>query len=452
MVNRFKYLVADDEQIVRNSLKEWLTESGYEIYAAATALEALQVIQRNKVDILIADLKMPGMDGIELMKRAKLINPSMFTIIITAFATVPTAIVAMKEGAYDYLEKPFCPEKLELILKKIEDQRNLMAENLILRQELEKRYHLNDIIGKSHSMQKIFEMVKTVAKSNSTILIQGESGTGKELIARAIHDSSSRKERPFIAISCASIPESLLESELFGHERGSFTGAVSQRKGKFELAHNGTLFLDEVGEMNLSTQVHLLRVLQEKEFRRVGGTELVKVDVRIVSATNKNIKKLVNEGRFREDLYYRLNVVTIDLPPLRERREDILPIAYHFLKKFSSENRKEVNQFSQETLEFIVKYNWHGNVRELENAIEHAVVVCKGNTAVLDDLPSEIRNSKASANGHSALKSIKDIERDHIMGVLESTNWNRSRAAQILGIERATLYNKLRSYGLMAKK
>lgn len=452
MNNRTKILVADDEPIVRDSLKDWLTESGYEIYTAATALEALQIIQRNKVEIIVADLKMPGMDGIELMKRAKAINPSIFAIIITAFATVPTAIVAMKEGAYDYLEKPFCPEKLELILKKIENQRSLIAENLILRQELEKRYHLNDIIGKSHSMQKIFEMVRTVAKSNSTVLVQGESGTGKELIARAIHDSSSRKEKPFIAISCAAIPESLLESELFGHERGSFTGAISQRKGKFEMAHNGTLFLDEVGEMNLSTQVHLLRVLQEKEFRRVGGTELVKVDVRIISATNKNIKKLVNEGRFREDLYYRLNVVTIDLPPLRERREDILPIAYHFLKKFSSENHKEVNQFSQEALEFIVKYDWPGNVRQLENAIEHAVVVCKGNTVVLEDLPSEIRNSKSSPNGHTKLKSIRDIERDHIMGVLESTNWNRSRAAQILGIERATLYNKLRNYGILAKK
>ncbi len=443
-----KILIVDDEVSVRDSLQNWLKDIGYQVITASNGNEALHMTQKEKPDIVIADLVLPGMDGIELTKRIKELSPDIPVIIITAYGSITTAIAAIKEGAYDYIEKPFCPERVELLVQKLVEHRRLIKENVSLRQKLEDRYRFENIIAKSDQMQRIFEIVKIVAKSNATVLITGESGTGKELIARAIHNLSPRRDKPFVAVSCAALPETLLESELFGHEKGSFTGAITQKKGKFEYANKGTLFLDEIGEISLNTQVHLLRVIEEKEFTRVGGNEPIKVDVRIISATNKDLKKAVTQGQFREDLYYRLNVVTIDLPPLRERKEDIPLLAEHFLKKFSLENQKQIAGFSPEAKEFLLKYDWPGNVRELENAIERAVILAKDNLITLADLAYQ--NLPLTPIGSN--KSLKEIEKNHIWNVLNETKGNFSQAAKILGISRMTLYNKVKQYNLIVNK
>ena len=447
MKGRPKILVVDDEAFVRESLRDWLTESGYEVFTAENGSQALELIDRERLGIVLADLVMPGMDGIELMKRAKETHPNVAVIIITAYGSIATAIAAMKEGAYDYIEKPFCPERMELLVEKLVEHQNLVEENISLRQRLEDRYHFENIIAKSHKMQQVIEVIKTVARSNASVLIVGDTGTGKELVARAIHSQSHRRDKPFVAVSCAALPESLLESELFGHERGAFTGAVAQRKGRFELAHRGTLFLDEIGEISANMQVHLLRVLEEKDITRVGGTEPIKVDTRLVSATNKDLKMAVKEGRFHEDLYYRLNVVTIELPPLRERREDIPLLAQHFLAKFAVENQKEVSAFSPEATDSIMNYHWPGNVRELENAIERAVILAKDNVITLAELPQE-----HLAPLPSSLRDLREVEREHILGVLAQTGGNYSEAARILGVTRMTLYNKAKAFGMNVKK
>jgi len=447
MKRKAKVLVVDDEALVRESLRDWLTESGYEVFTAENGFQALEFIDRERMGVVLADLVMPGMDGIELMKRAKEIIPNIDVIIVTAYGSIATAISAMKEGAYDYIEKPFCPERLELLVQKLVEHQNLVEENISLRQRLEERHHFENIIAKSHKMQQVIEVIKTVAKSSASVLIIGDTGTGKELVARAVHSQSQRRDKPFVAVSCAALPESLLESELFGHERGAFTGAVAQRKGRFELAHRGTLFLDEIGEISANMQVHLLRVLEEKQITRVGGTEPVKVDTRLVSATNKDLKTAVKEGRFREDLYYRLNVVTIELPSLKERREDIPLLAQHFLAKFAVENQKEVSTFSPEAMDFIMNYHWPGNVRELENAIERAVILAKDNVITLAELPQE-----HLAPLPSSLRDLREVEREHILGVLAQTGGNYSEAARILGVTRMTLYNKARAFGMNVKK
>jgi two-component system response regulator AtoC len=444
-----KVLVVDDEAIVRESLRDWLSDIGHQVLTAENGHQALEVIEKEKPGIAIVDLVMPGMDGIELLKRAKEIFPRIEVIIITAYGSIPTAINAMREGAYDYIEKPFCPEKAELLVEKLTEHQQLIDENISLRRKLEERYQFENIIAKSPKMQQVIEVIKVVAKSNATVLITGESGTGKELIARAIHSQSYRKDKPFVAVSCAALPESLLESELFGHEKGAFTGAHAQRRGKFEAANRGSLFLDEIGEMSVNIQVHLLRVLEEKEFTRVGGNELIKVDVRVISATNKDMKKAVANGQFREDLYYRLNVVPIEVPPLRERKEDIPLLGQYFLKKFAVENQKEITGFSPEATNFLLNYEWPGNVRELENAIERAVILAKNSYIEVADLPQE--NPPLA---HSALagKSLKEAERERILSVLNETGRNYSEAARILGISRATLHNKVKAYGLDVKK
>jgi two-component system response regulator AtoC len=449
MNKKVKILVVDDEAIVRESLRDWLTDAGYQVFIAENGSQALEVIKKEKLGIVIADLVMPGMDGIELMKGAKEISPHIAVIIITAYGSIPTAIAAMKEGAYDYIEKPFCPEQAELLIRKLVEHQRLIEENLALRQRLEERYRFENIIAKSHKMQQIFEVVRTVAQSNATVLITGESGTGKELIARAIHNLSPRRGKPFIAVSCAALPESLLESELFGHEKGAFTGAVAQRKGRFELAHKGTLFLDEIGEMSANIQVHLLRVLEEREFTRVGGTETIRSDVRIISATNKDLNEAVMRGEFRDDLYYRLNVVSIQLPPLRERAEDIPLLAQHFLNKFAVENQKGDITFSPDAMDFLMKYEWPGNVRELENATERAVVLALNSTITATDLSPQ---NPPLLRQDSAGKSIKEVVKDHILHVLTETEGNYSKAAKILGVTRMTLYNKVEEYGLDVKK
>jgi len=449
MKKQAKILVADDETIVRESLRDWLGDVGHQVLTAENGPQALEIIRKEKPAVLITDLVMPGMDGIELMKKAREIAPGIEVIIITAYGSIPTAINAIREGAYDYIEKPFCPERAELLIDKLMEHQWLLEENIALQQKLEERYRFENIIAKSPRMQQVIEVIKVVAKSNATVLITGETGTGKELVARAIHSQSHRRDRPFVAVSCAALPESLLESELFGHEKGSFTGAYAQKKGKFEVANRGTLFLDEIGEMSANVQVHLLRVLEEKEFSRVGGNESIKVDVRVISATNRDMKEAIAKGQFREDLYYRLNVVNIELPPLRERTEDIPLLAEHFLKGFALENRKEITGFSPEATDFLLIHEWLGNVRELENAVERAVILAQNSVIDVADLSQQ---NLVPAGSNASEKDLKQVEKDHIQNVLAETGGNYTKAARILGISRMTLYNKAKVYGLNVKK
>jgi len=441
MGKKTEILVVDDESIVRESLHDWLDSVGYKVITAESGEKALRIIQQKKIKIMLADLIMPGINGIELMKKAREIVPSISTVIITAHGTIQTAITAIREGAYDYIEKPFCPEKVELLIKNLVEHHDLIEENISLRRRIEERFNFEGIIAKSPKMLKMFELIRTIAPTTATVLIIGETGTGKEVIARAIHHQSQRRNKPFIATSCAALPESLLESELFGHEKGSFTGAVERKKGKFEAGDRGSLFLDEIGEINANTQVHLLRALEEKKITRVGGNEEIEVDVRVISATNRDLRSMVKQGKFREDLYYRLNVVTIDLPLLKDRREDILPLAEHFLKKYTEENNKSIKKFSSEVVKFMLNYPWPGNVRELENMIERGVILSKANSITLDELPQDIIYPSPVEG-----KTIEAVERNHIINVLEETKGNISKAADILGIRRMTLYNKLKKY------
>jgi two-component system response regulator AtoC len=447
MKKRTKILVVDDEDIVRESLRDWLEGVGYKVDIAESAEKAIRIIKQKKLKIMIADLIMPGMNGIELMKKAREIVPTISTVIITAHGTIQTAITAIREGAYDYVEKPFCPEKVELLIKNLVEHQDLVEENISLRRKIEDRFHFEGIIAKSPKMLKIIELIKTVAPTNATVLIIGKTGTGKEVIARAIHHQSPRRNRPFIATSCAALPESLLESELFGHEKGSFTGAVERKKGKFEAGDTGTLFLDEIGEINANTQIHLLRALEEKKITRVGGNEEINVDVRVIAATNRNLKTSIKQGEFREDLYYRLNVVTIDLPPLKDRMEDILPLAEHFLKKYAEENNKRIKNFSDDVVKFMLNYSWPGNVRELENMIERGVILSKNTAITLDELPQDIIDPTPVEG-----KTVEAVTKNHIINVLEETKGNISKAAEILGIRRMTLYNKLKKYNYTVNK
>ena len=441
MRKRTEILIVDDESIVRESLNDWLEGVGYEVEVAESGEEALQIIRQKKTKIMLADLVMPGMNGIELMKRAKQIVPTISTVIITAHATIQTAITAIREGAHDYVEKPFCPEKVELLIDKLVEHQDLIEENISLRRKIKDRFHFEGIIAKSPRMLKIIELIKTVAPTNATVLITGETGTGKEVVARAFHHQSQRRNKPFIATSCAALPESLLESELFGHEKGSFTGAVGRKKGKFEAADKGTLFLDEIGEINVNTQIHLLRALEEKKITRIGSNEEIAVNVRVITATNKDLRNMVMQGQFREDLYYRLKVVTINLPSLKDRKEDILPLAEHFLKKYADENKKEIFNFSPGVIEFMLNYSWPGNVRELENMIEHGVILSKSHAVTMAELPQDIIHPTPTQE-----KTIEAVTRNHILNVLEETKGNISKAANILGIRRMTLYNKLKKY------
>ncbi len=447
MRKKTKILVVDDEDIVRESLRDWLDGVGHDVDVAESGEEALQIIKKKKFNIMLADLVMPGINGIELMKEAKKIIPTLSTVIITAHATIQTAITAIREGAFDYVEKPFCPEKVELLIEKLVEHQDLIEENISLRQKIKEMFQFEGIIAKSSKMLKIFELIKTVAPTNATVLITGETGTGKEVVARAIHHQSKRQNKPFIATSCAALPESLLESELFGHEKGSFTGAVGRKKGKFEAGDKGTLFLDEIGEINANTQVHLLRALEEKKITRIGSNEEISVDVRVITATNKDLRTMVLEGQFREDLYYRLKVVTINLPPLKDRKEDILPLAEHFLKKYAEENGKEVTKFSPGVIEFMLNYSWPGNVRELENMIEHGVILSKDNAVTMAELPQDIIHPTIQKE-----KTIEAVTKHHILNVLEETKGNISKAAAILGIRRMTLYNKLKKYDFIVNK
>jgi DNA-binding NtrC family response regulator len=445
MYKNIKVLVVDDEAIMRDSIRDWLTDSGYEVLTAENADEALEIIEREKPGVAVIDLVLPGADGLELLKKARQISPNIQVIIVTAYSSVHTAITAIKEGAYDYIEKPFPPEKVELLVSKLVERQNLLEENQSLRQKLEDKYSFENIVARSARMQKIIEMIQVVANSNAPVLISGESGTGKEMVARAIHSQSPRKNKPFIAVSCVALPENLLESELFGHESGAFTGAQTQRKGKMEAANNGTLLLDEVGDLYHNIQVHLLRALEEKSFCRVGGNEPIMADIRFISTTTKDIKASIESGLFKEDLYYRLSVVKIDLPPLRERKDDIPILADMFLRKFSAENQKKIDGFTSESHDFLLRYDWPGNIRELENAIERAIILAKGRLIEVADLTQQ---SLYIPHKTTVGKSMRDMEKNHILNVLIEVGGNCSEAARLLGISRMTLYNKIKAYDL----
>jgi two-component system, NtrC family, response regulator AtoC len=441
-------LVVDDEEIVRDSLGSWLEEDGYNVEAVESGRKALERLPAKAWDLMLVDLKMPGMDGIQLMEEVRKTHPDMLVIIMTAYATVDTAVKAMKTGAYDYFVKPFNPDDISLTIRKIVDHHKLVQENLFLRKELKKQYKLRDMISKNEKMLEIFDLARTVAKSSSTVLIQGESGTGKELLARAVHDESPRSEAPFISVSCASLTESLLESELFGHEKGAFTGANAIKRGKLELAQDGTLFLDEIGDIGLKLQMDLLRVLEQREFRRVGGSDLIAINSRIIAATNRDLKAAIEENRFRADLYYRLNVISIHIPPLRERREDIPLLVDHFIEKFNIEMGKQVRGVSEEAMRILVDNNWPGNARELRNVIERAMVVAKGNIITESDV--SLPSAAGSANHRT--KSLEEIEKEHIRIVLHEHQWNIARSAQTLGIDRVTLYNKIKKFDMKKER
>jgi DNA-binding NtrC family response regulator len=442
MTEDVNILIVDDEKSMRDSLADWLREDGYFVDVAESGKTAIEMTKKKPWSMFLIDLKMPGIDGIETMKEVRNIRGDLPVIIITAYATVDTAVLAMKEGATDYVVKPINPEELSLIISRIIENQSLIRENVLLRKELKKSYQFQDLISKNPRMQEIFEHIRTVADSKSTVLIQGESGTGKELVSRAIHNLSPRRDAPFISLSCGTLTDSLIENELFGHEKGAFTDAKFLKKGKIELADGGTLFLDEIGDISLKTQVDLLRVLQEKEIRRVGGTEIIKVDVRFIAATNSDLKKLVETDKFREDLYYRLNVINISLPPLRERKEDIPLLCSHFLKKFNIEMKKDVDRISEEAMGILMAYEWPGNIRELENTIERAIVVSKESLIRPEDLPPGIKGETPTPLGTTDL-TLDVITKQHIIQILRKNNWNINRSAKVLGIDRVTLYRKM---------
>jgi len=444
MTKKPRILVVDDETAMREALKDWMMEDGYEVGLAASGEEAIAEVREKRWDVILLDLKMPGMDGLETLKRLKEIASESEIIMMTAYATVDTAVQAMKEGAYDYLVKPFDPEELEMLIKKMVHHRELLLENILLRKKLEEKYHYDELIGRSDAMQRVFDLISRVAPTDSTVLITGESGTGKELIAQAIHGHSPRCYMPFIAVNCGALPDSLLESELFGYEKGAFTGADHTKRGRIEMADKGTLFLDEIGDVSLKTQVGLLRVLEQKEIGRLGREETVKVDVRILTATHQDLQKAIRERHFREDLFYRLNVISIHVPPLRERKEDIPLLTETFVQKSCLEMNKEEKKVTPSAMKLLMDYDWPGNVRELENVIERALVIGQGREIGPDDLPFTQKVLKSE----SYPRSLKMMEKMHIERILGETDWNISGAARELEIDRQTLYNKIEKYDI----
>lgn len=446
MDRKEKILIVDDEKIVRESLLHWFEEEDYIVDTAEDGETALKKYDKEKFDLLLVDMKMPGMSGLDLLSKIKSIDKDALIILITAFASVPSAITALKNGAYDYVTKPVDPDELAHIVKKALEQKALKIENTQLKENIDEIIRPDNLIGESFQMKKIYELVHTVAKTDTTVMIRGESGTGKELVAKAIHINSNRKYFPIVPVNCGALAESILESELLGHEKGSFTGAQFKRKGKFEMADRGTIFLDEIGSISLKMQIELLRVIETKQFSRVGGNELIKSDFRVITATNEPLEELVKAGKFREDLYYRLNVFTIIIPPLRERRDDIPLLVNFFIKKFSTVMNKKIKSVSKEAMDFLMNYDWPGNVRELENAIERAMVVGKTDTISVDDLPFHVAgNYFGFENGD---KSLSSMERKYILKILNENSWNISKTAQVLEIDRVTLYNKINKYNL----
>jgi DNA-binding NtrC family response regulator len=451
-------LVVDDEEDLRQIIVELLTLEGFEVDAAGTAEEASEKIGRTAYDVLVTDLMLPGKSGVELMEETLSRSPETIVIMMTGYGTIETAVEAMKKGAYDYLSKPFKLIELPVMIRKGLKESRLRYENQYLRNQLRQKYSFNNIIGTGPAMNRIFELVETIAALSSTVLIQGETGTGKELIAKAIHFNSPRRDQKLVSINCGAIPENLLESELFGHTKGAFTGAVQTRIGRFEQANAGTIFLDEIGNMPLTLQVKLLRVLQEREFERVGGSSTIKVDVRIIAATSANLERMVADGTFREDLYYRLNVIPINLPPLRERREDIPLLVQSFVSQFCERHKLEMKSVSPQVMKALMAFEWPGNVRQLENHLERMVALTGSRTGIVPtDLPDQIQNkAQLSATpfieipeeGINFQSVVTEMERDLIAQSLRRTNGNKKLAAKLLSLKRTTLIEKIKRIGL----
>lgn len=447
-----KVLVVDDERNVRSSLKGVLEDEGFTVHTASSGEEALEIIRKDKPDIVLLDVLMPsGIDGIETLRRIKSYDPSIMVLMISGHGTIEMAVKAMELGATDFIQKPLSAETIIVRINQAVEKNKLRTENLLLKKEIDERFQ---IIGESPVMRELIAKIMSVAPTNSRVLIFGENGTGKELVARAIHRYSKRSDRPFIQVNCAAIPDDLIESELFGHEKGSFTGAITRSIGKFEQANNATLFLDEIGDMSLRTQSKVLKAIEEGEFTRVGGKEPIKVDVRIISATNKDLQQEVEQGRFREDLYYRLNVIPIYVPPLRDRIEDIPLLVSYFLTKFSIENGVKEKRMSQSAMKLLQSYHWPGNVRELKNLIERLVIMVPSDTIEASDLPSNFfEQPKIFRSPAVDLKKAKnEFEREYILQTLRSCDWNITETAKILGIERTNLHRKMKQYGISRKK
>ena len=450
---KFTILVADDERNIREGLAEALRLEGYEVALAADGEEALKAVEEGRIDLVVTDLRMPKVSGNEVLKRVAGSYPGMPVIVLTGHGTIEDAVDSMRVGAFDFITKPVNLDHLSMLIRRALESRELERQNQELQREIESQKRISSIIGRSPEMKKIFDLLRRVAPTKASVLITGESGVGKELIADALHNLSPRADKPFVKVHCAALAESLLESELFGHEKGAFTGAAGRKRGRFELAHEGTLFLDEIGEINQNVQIKILRALQERKFERVGGEDTVEVDVRVVAATNRDLKAEIEKGNFREDLFYRLNVVAIHVPPLRERKDDIPLLASAFLREFADENGKAIEGFDPKARAALYAYRWPGNVRELRNCVESAVVMAKGSLVALDDLPPSV----GEAGGVDVIRipsgsSMAEAEKVMIRETLAAQGGNKSRTAEILGIGRKTLYQKLEDYGLEATK
>jgi DNA-binding NtrC family response regulator len=449
----YNILVIDDEAAQRDVLTGYLKKKGYKIFSASSGQEGIEITKNNPVDIILSDFKMPGLSGIDVLEQVKKINPEISFVIVTAFGTVENAVKAMRLGAFDYISKPVDLDELDLMIERIIEHKNLKSENQLLKGQLQKKYKISSIVSQSQKMEEVINVAARVADSKANVLITGENGTGKEVLAKGIHYLSSRRDAPFVAVNVPALTETLLESELFGHEKGAFTGADKMKKGRFEIAHGGTIFLDEVGDIPQSIQVKLLRVLQEHQFERVGGTDKIEVDVRIIAATNKNLEQKIKDGTFREDLYYRLNVVSIKIPPLRERREDILPMIESFIEKYCKENDKAKLEISKEAADVLMKYNYPGNVRELENIIERAVVLTRGKVIMLNDLPMNIKGFKeeralpALSEG-TLTKRVEVLEKQLIFDALQESGGNQTKAGKLLGLTERNLRYKLKKYNI----
>jgi len=446
MSNKISILIVDDEESVRDSLFNWFIEDGYKVECAESAKKALAILEAESYDIVLADIKMPGMDGLEMLKRIKSLRKETIVIVITAFATVDTAVQALKDDAYDYVTKPFDPDDLSRLIRNASKQVSLTQENISLKEKLISLENVEDIVGESDAMKQVLKQVENVAQSSSSVIITGESGTGKELIARAIHSNSSRRFFPLVCVHCGALSESLLESELFGHEKGAFTGAMYNRKGRFEMADNGTIFLDEIATISLKMQIELLRVLETKSFVRVGGNKEIFSDFRVICATNRDLKSMVESGIFREDLYYRLNVVNITIPPLRERIDDIPQLVDYFVKKYCTSMNKPVATVDENVVNRLKEYPFPGNIRELENMIERAIVVGNGKRITLKDFHWDKEMVSSSD------ESLDELEKNHILHILAKYEWNITTSAKVLKVDRATLYNKIKKYDLKPEK
>jgi two-component system NtrC family response regulator len=449
----YSILIIDDEDAQRSILRGYLEKKGYKIFSASSGTEGIKAIQNNLIDIVLSDFKMPDKTGLEVLEEVKKINPEISFVILTAYGTIENAVKAMRLGAFDYISKPVDLDELDLMIERIIENKNLKSEIRLLKNQLQEKFKIDSFISHSPKMEEVLSIAARAADSKATILITGESGTGKEVLAKSIHYVSPRKDKPFVAVNIPALPETLLESELFGHEKGAFTGADKAKKGRFENADGGTIFLDEIGDIPLNLQVKLLRVLQEHQIEKVGSSESIDIDVRIIAATHQNLEEKIKDGSFREDLYYRLNIVSLHIPPLRERREDIIPLIEHFVQKYSEENGKHNLSLSKEAVDLLIKYNFPGNVRELENIIERAVVLARGEVITINDLPNIVKGFKAEKEiltdeNATLIEQVEALEKKLIYDALSKTSGNQSQAGRMLGLTERNLRYKMQKYGI----